>query len=196
MAVGAAMAIIGAGVVVAVSLPVGATTVSETDRSWVTFLGPGSWQPHAFAAVMVPRGTASFAFSWNASGSAEVDWYAASPCGNPLGWCRGPWIANWSATSGLWHGSGRPMSGYYVLVNNSGNATVTFTGEFVESYPDAEPHLGVAPLAWTMGGGGLLIGMGALAIYLGIFLPSGVYEGRPQDDLTNPEYYDDLGPIG
>lgn len=185
LAVGAAMAIVGAGVVVAVAMPFGPGTPSKTDRVWQSSVSADSWEKHELPAV--PAGTAAIMFSWNTSRTAQVYWYAAGPCVSTAGWCLdgGP-LAFWSDnTTGHWTDSGPPPSGYCIMVDDPSSAPVNFSGELVESYAGPSHRLPMVPLLLILGGGSLLAGIGGLAIYLGLFLPSGVYsapEATPRPD--------------
>lgn len=194
LAVGAAMALVGAGVMIAVTMPVGTSQESKTDRSWVLPVDPDNWATYNVPAAAEMH--AAISFSWNTSRAAEVDWYVAGPCPtDPASWCLHGVLKSWSgSTSGNWTTTGPTSSGYCVqVVNENGSESVSFSGEFVESYPAPSHHLPMLPLAFGIGGGALLIGMGGLAIYLGVFLPPGVYrsspEGSPGDDPDEP--YDD-----
>jgi hypothetical protein len=184
------MAIVGAGVIVAVAMPFGSADHSQTDRSWQVPLGPGDSQMHPIPAA--PAGTAAVTFVWNSSQATEVYWYAASPCfisPNITSLCiEGAPLANWTGnTSGHWTASGPPASGYCVLVNNVGKSAVTFFAEFIESYLDPDPRLPAVPLAWSVAGGVLLVGLGVTAAYLGVFLPSGVFQTpAPEDPSGEP----------
>jgi hypothetical protein len=183
LAVGAAMAIVGAGVVFAVTMPLVPAPASKTDRSWDVSLTADSWQSHDLVAASA--GTASVTFNWNASKAADVDWYAIEPCSNstPLvriagqSWCiQGQALDKWTnLSSGNWTARGPPSIGYCVLVDNSGAAPVSFTAEFQESYHASGKRLPLVPMVLVVAGGSLLAAIGGIAAYLGAFLPAGVY---------------------
>jgi hypothetical protein len=183
------MAIVGAGVVVAVVMPFGSATPAKTEGSWQASVISGPPDKHAVSTS--PTGSATVTFTWNSSVSVEVWWYQAGPCGGnapPGSWClvAGPPLATWAAnTSGHWTDSGAPASAYCVLVENSGSAPVNFSDQFVESYVDPLHHLPLLPFGLIVGGGALLVGIGGLAIYLGAFLPSGVYQAVPGDEFAD-----------
>lgn len=184
------MAIVGASVVVAVSMPFGSMGSSETDRTWQTLVGPDTSAKHDLPTT--PVGNAAVRFSWNSTHAAEVYWFAAGPCAQVAGWClEGGPLANWTGnTTGHWTGSGAPASAYCVLVEDPTSAPVNFSGELVESYSNAPHHLPMIPLVLIVGGGALLVGIGGLAIYLGLFLPSGIYQTPAPDDEGEDSPYD------
>jgi hypothetical protein len=196
LAVGAAIAIVGAGVVAAVALPFGAAASSTTDRSFQSSVGPDTWKTYNIPAASA--GDAAVRFDWNSTHATEVYWYAAGPCVGSASWClKGGPLASWKGnTTGHWAGFGPPSTGYCVLVDDDNNVSVNFTGEFVESYPAPNHRLPMVPFALVLGGGTMLIGMGGLAMYLGVFLPSGVYRSEPTgSDDADPEGSDpDLSP--
>jgi hypothetical protein len=186
------MAIVGAGVVAAVVLPFSSASPSQTERSFQTYVGPGDWSEQALPAAAA--GNAHVEFTWNASHATEVDWYVAWPCGGGKGWCiEGGPLAQWTGrTTGTWNTSGAPASGYCVMIVDSGSQSVNFTGQFIESYSsDPGRHLPMVPLALVISGGSMLVGMGGLALYLGAFLPSGIYDQGPADEYAPPDEPDE-----
>ncbi len=195
------MAIVGAGVVGAVSMPFGAMTDSRTDHTWQSSVAPDSHKKYDMPVA--PAGTASVRFSWNSTRPAEVWWFAAGPCSDPpsnaSAWCLdGSAIVNWTgSTSGHWTASGPPATGYCVLVDDDGSVSVNFTGEFVEAVPDPGHRLPMVPLALALSGGSMLVGIGALAVYLGVFLPSGVYrpKGPRPSAEDSPEFDEGDAPL-
>lgn len=190
LAVGAAMAIVGAGVVAAVALPLAPSGSSRSDYLWQPKIIPG----HA-TQDDVPSPAAAQAhvtFSWNSSILTEVFWFAAGPCDGGIGWCvtSAP-LKEWAGnTSGKWTASGRPPSAYCIMVEDPTSAQANFSAEVVETYTDSAHRMPLVPLLLIVGGGTLLVGIGGLAIYLGVFLPGGVYSapelGNVPDDELEP----------
>ena len=75
-----------------------------------------------------------------------------------------------------------------MIVDDPGDAGLNFTSEFVESYPAPAHHLPLVPFALVVSGGSFLVGIGGLAIYLGVFLPSNVYGAPPpEEDDPSPD---------
>ena len=191
------MAIVGAGVVVAVTLPFAASAPTMTAHTWDSQVGPDTWRTYDVPADAAH--SAAVRFTWNASRAAEVYWYAAGPCASGTGWCLEGVLANWSGTtSGNWTAIGVAATGYCILVDDSGSASMNFTGQFVESVSNPGHRLPMVPLAFGLGGGAILIGMGGVATYLGLFLPASVYRSESTtpgddddpDDLPDPSWDD------
>jgi len=195
IAVGAAMALVGAGVVVAITLPFSPADSSQTDRTWEAPVPAKAEVFHDVEAASV--GAASISLSWHSTKAVAVYWYEAGPCAAPsVGWCvdGGP-LQTWTpTTSGNWTSSGPAASEYCIMVDDPTNSALNFSAEFVESYPDPGHPIPTLPLALGVSGGALLIGLGGVAIYLGLFLPTGVYSSAPggsEGDDEDLEPYDD-----
>jgi len=197
VAVGAAIAIVGAGIVVAVGLPVSeASHESHSSASAIGTVSPGSWYTFTMNATAANQATESF--SWSASGPVEVDWYAVIPCPTPRTWCfEGGALQSWSDnTSGHWTDNGAASPIYCVRVNDTAGLTLNFTGDFEESAVDPPMHLPTLVLAWLVVGGSLLAGIGGIGVYLGLFLPTDVYRrGGANDDELIDDPDDDGGII-
>jgi hypothetical protein len=185
------MAIVGAGVVIAVTMPFTAPATSQTAHSWDSTVGAGRITPYYVPAA--PSTSAAIRFNWSSSNSTEVNWYAAGPCSPAPSWCiEGGPIASWPGnTSGSWSGTGPAGSGYCILVNDHGSVSVNFSGEFIESVRSSTHPLPMVPFAIVLSGGSILIGIGGLSIYLGLFLPAGTYRPRGSTPTDDPEAYAD-----
>jgi hypothetical protein len=198
VAVGAAIAIVGAGVIVAVAFPLGGPDLARLSTAEKDGLAPqGTWSDD-FATVGGAQVTVSF--SWISTGFAQVRWYEAAPCPGSTGYCiEGGALQDWSGTeSGKWSASGAPSAIYCVQVAAPGNASpLNFTAAFEESYHPSTFPLAELPMILTLTGGSLLVGIGAIATYLGLFLPSGTYTepeaGTMPEDEADPD--DPRGPF-
>lgn len=196
VAVGAAIAIVGAGIVVAVGLPVSLgsheTHASGSAAGTVT---PGGWYHFALNATAASQ--ASESFSWKASGPAEVQWYAAFSCSTNLTWCvEGGPLQEWqNDTSGQWSNNGSASAIYCVWVDAPAGHSVNFTGSFVESAMEPPTRLPTFVLAWLVVGGSLLAGIGGIGVYLGLFLPTDVYARGGEGDEPIVDDPDDDGGI-
>ena len=199
VAVGAAIAIVGAGIVVAVGLPVSeAARESHSSASAFGTVNPGAW--YTFTMNATAAGQATESFSWNANGPVEVDWYAVIPCSTPRTWCfEGGPLQLWNNnTSGHWSSDGAAASIYCVRVNDTAGQALNFTGVFEESAVDPPTRLPTIVLAWLVVGGSLLAGIGGIGVYLGLFLPTDVYGrggGADSDPIGELAEDDDDGGI-
>jgi len=184
LAVGAAMAIVGAGVVAAITMPFAAPDTSRSSQSWDFVVPPESLKTYNITAT--PGDSASVRFAWNSTVATKVVWYSAGPCSPTPNWCVSGILASWNGnTTGKWTVSGVPPTGYRVQIVDSGSAPVSFSGQFVESVSEPSHHLPMVPFAFVLSGGSILIGLGGLSIYLGLFLPSGTFGPRvsgPSDE--------------
>jgi hypothetical protein len=183
VAVGAAIAIVGAGVVLAVALPSGASRDDRTGLVDIDRLLPGDSLSSLVNGTASSQATVSF--NWSATSSADVQWWVASfACSTPRTWCvqgEEP-LHDWSGnTSGEWSIIGSAAEVYCIWVADASDQNLTFTGELKEVASAPEGLLPMLPLAWTVAGGTLLIGMGGVAAYLGLFLPSTVYAPSAED---------------
>jgi hypothetical protein len=177
IAVGAAFAVVGAGVIAAMTMTVPGPTATRTGDADVNQLAAGQARTMMMSAVATGAGSVSL--SWWSSTPMQVAWYAAVACksSDGTGWCLlgGP-LANWTKTpNGDWSREGSVSGLYCLWIEDPGNVSANFSASLVESYPTLTHVLPIVPLLWTMGGGSLLVGVGGMAVYLGIFLPSGVY---------------------
>ena len=140
----------------------------------------------------VATGDGSANIAWNASAPAVVYWYAEAPCNPPPGWCfEGGALANWSGMlGGQWSWQGNVASLYCLYIVDKADRSVNITASFAESYPTSTHRLPLVPFLWTMAGGSLLLGVGGMAVYLGVFLPAGVYStpaAVPRDPNADPD---------
>lgn len=192
VAVGAAIAIVGAGIVVAVGLPVSeGSHSSQSTASAAGTVSPGAWYTFTMNATAASQATDTF--SWSANGPAEVQWYAAVSCSTPRTWCvEGGPLQLWAnTTSGHWSNQGASSAIYCVWVNDTAGHALNFTGSFAESAVMPPTRLPTLFLAWLVVGGSLLAGIGGIGVYLGLFLPTDVYARG--DGIDDPD--DDGGII-
>jgi hypothetical protein len=171
---GAVVAIVGAGLVFSLFFLPGPPTNTHTTSDSIADLGssPRSW---AISEDSVDSG--SLSLSWTASGAATVQLWKAGPCAVGGGVCPvGSPIVSWNATDkGQWAMNGTIGSVYLLSATNYGTAPISFTGTLTESYQVATPSSVVPAWALIALGGLILLGIGAVAIFLGFFLAAGVY---------------------
>ncbi|MGP8159381.1 MAG: hypothetical protein ACLPWO_07255 [Thermoplasmata archaeon] len=121
-------------------------------------------------------GAGSIALSWTASSPANVSLWPVTSCVGPFGPCRtGSAVLRWSAaTSGQGTVVPSNASLYILLAANPGNLSLRFSAMFSISFAPTAPFP-----AWGWGliatGGVALLTIGGIALFLGLFLPAGVY---------------------
>lgn len=199
VAVGTAFALIGAAVIVAVVLPSDQPTLTRSTSDAVDHLANGDWRTLNISASSSSQATMTLA--WMATGDVNVSWYRTEPCSTPPHQCvLVPPLMSWSsAKAGHWSSSGTAGSTYLLYVEATPSAGVNFSAEFDEHYRTSELALTPIPFAVTLLGGSLLTGMGGVALYLGLFLPSGVYgplgeqSPAPDDPPEGPPGQDPSG---
>ena len=205
VAVGTAFAVVGAAVIVGITYPSDIPTVTRSSSASVEGLSGGDWKP--FVLLASTSDPATLTLSWSATaGPADdqthvnVSLYSAHPCPPATEPCASdPALMTWNSTGlGHWSDSRAAGSLYLLFVDVFGptNISVNFTATFTEQYRVGPIALPIVPFTVTMVGGGLLTGMGAVALYLGLFLPAGVYpawdEPGPPDDELGPRPPDEI----
>ena len=184
VAVGLAIALVGGGLVAAVVLGAGSgtTTVTTSISAGISPGGTDNWTVN-----LTPTSSGALTLAWTSSAPANVSLWQAAPCGSGSGTCpSGPALAVWPASQGgRWSATGS-IAGLYILsATNAATGRITFAAAETESYPSADRMFSDA-VAWLIiVGAGLLLTLGGIAVFLGLFLPSGVYSGRPEEPREN-----------
>ena len=183
MAVGAVFALVGAAVIWAIAAPGDDSQNSRAATEAVDHLAGSSWR--TFNVTAASSRSATLTINWTSTGPVTVSWYATTSCSTPPHTCAvNPPLDSWSGEkSGRWSASGASGTRYLLYVEawpTTDNGTVNFTATFNERYRASDLSLPTLAFAVTLAGGALLAGMGAVAVYLGLFLPTGVY--GPFDD--------------
>jgi hypothetical protein len=188
VAIGVALTVVGAGVSLAAFLEGPATSQTQ--------LAP-------FSVSSLPAGAATTDVLWmqnTSSGSLEIDWVSATPMNVTFylgGVCQMSEricpaknaITSWTDSSvGRWTIAGVLTFPYLLNFDNVGGKRANVTGSAVETYSTGA----VAPPTWAfvaeLAGGISCISIGAVALYLGLFLRDGVYA----DPVVGPLPGDDL----
>lgn len=183
---GSVIAILGGGLIITLFYFSGGPTTT----SQLSFENPGV-APHAVLPEVFARSTstqASIGLSWSTSAPANVSLTPVGPCStNALGLCPiGPPLFNWTLSlSGKGTASSTNASAYLLQLTNPGNSSIRFSAVVSVSY-----HPGAPLPAWGWGlialGGVTLLGIGGIAVFLGLFLPGGVYRDPPAMELRPP----------
>lgn len=121
-------------------------------------------------------GRGSVSLSWTTSALAEVDLWGATPCTAPGGFCpSGPALLNWtSSVSGKGTVSSASGATFVLMVTNHGNIPLRFAAVVSVTYTPGTP---VTTWIWALiaAGGMALLAIGGIALFLGLYLPGGVY---------------------
>ncbi len=200
---GAAVAIIGAGVLVATLTYATGPTHMVFDPVSVSSL-PG----HSFYTPELEGwngSSASTHFTWASSQSLLVAIYPAVPCPDSTSVCAaGNDVYSGWANSGSWSASGSLSFPLFLNITNPNGTPVTFSGALVETYTTsalADPTWGLfIPLIGAV----VLIAIGGVGIFLGLFLPEGTYtrarapppafDDLDDEDVEDAEDLDATGP--
>jgi hypothetical protein len=197
VAIGLAFALVGAGLIASfyfTSTSNGATTQSSS----VFFHVPvNETQLVTFPAI--GTGPAMLTIDWNASGPSNVSFSQAVSCAVGYGICPAtPYLASWpNDDRGTWTGSGSTADTYLLLLAGIGHA-VNFSATLHESY--AATAFGLPTTTWILLiiASILLLGTGAVGVFLGLFLRSNVYADDAELDPADyphidPERWDEAG---
>lgn len=199
--VGAALLIVG-GVLgyIGVTAPGGSTTHDLASARTISApnLYPNQSRSADVPLVATDDGVVSIA--WNATQSISVDLYRGAPCADPTQYCAsGPALAVWpSNLTGLWNASGTVSSPLILELVNHHATNASFTAFVAEEYVLVTalraPTWSVVAI---LVGAGLLLAIGGVVTFLGLFLRGGVYD---EPESVRPRYYaseldrvDDLG---
>ncbi len=188
IAAGVAVAVVGAGLLLALFYLPPVPTDTRTHDLAVSSLGPNAtqaWTVSNFAAT-----TGSMTLSWSSLGRVAVSLWKTTTCPVGTGVCpQGPAIVSWSANlSGHWSYSGSVPGQYLLTVTNVGSSALSFVATLTETYQVPTPSQVVPAWALIAIGGLVLLGIGGVAVFLGLFLPGDVYRpprygaGEPDPD--------------
>jgi hypothetical protein len=194
--IGAALVVVGVGTfALLLSLPPTTLTTITTFQGEV---GPQTF--NEFPLWMENSSQGSLALSWTSALPLTLDLYHPTDCSRFPSCPLGSPVMTWTAmVSGYWTNSGSLSFPYLLNVSNPESASASFRAAFTESFT---VHNGLIPPVtelFVYTGGAILTVIGALAVFLGLFLRGGVYRGPPPivsrtaDDLEDL-YPEDLPP--
>lgn len=190
VAIGIALVVVG-GLVCYVGLSVPGSTIAKglTREISVPDILPAHQRIDVVAVANSSSG--SFVFSWTATQPLNVSLYQGVPCSSASGFCEsGAALTKWSAnTTGGWSHSGAIVSPYLLAIENPQATNVSLTGSLAETYPDGTTAPPTSMLLTILAGGVLLVVIGGLALFLGLFLRGGVYS---EPDSVPPRYAHEL----
>jgi hypothetical protein len=189
---GVAIAVVGAGLMVSLFFLPGTPTDTRSASDSIADLGANSSRSWTIPEEVAVSGTLQL--SWTTSGPANVYLSKTSTCPVGTGLCPvAPPIATWYGNlSGTWSLTGPVTAAYLLTVTNPGHTPISFSGTLTETYVVPTAAQAVPAWALILLGGLVLLGIGAIAVFLGLFLPPGVY--RPPSPGMGR--YDELGDDG
>ena len=196
--VGIALMVVGAAVFATFVLLPGPST--ETFSSVITSrpIAANQSQPVEMSSRSAPNGNVQV--TWEGTQNLSVSLFLAVPCpGQPATLCTsGAALATWhDNVTGSW-GTTALGNTYLWEVGNLGDVPAVFVASEHQTVTTSQSILPVWSIVSLAAGGGALLLVGALAIFLGTFLRGGVYQGpapvmpRGPDDLPSMDDEDGL----
>lgn len=186
---------------IAVAL-VGGALIASVFVAQVAPSAPNNFSSHSDSA-MVPTGTTyqleynltatesgNLTLNWSSSSPASVSLWPEAACPTGAGLClRTAPLASWSFnSSGRWWMTGAINERYFVSVADPGSTVLGFNDTLSENFTGAST--GAAAPMWehtlSLAGGGILLTIGGIALFLGLFLPGNVYRRPPAEPPTFP----------
>jgi hypothetical protein len=184
---GIAVAVIGAGVLLASLTFATGPTFTQFDPVTVPSIPAHTYYEQQL--VGVNESSASVTLTWAASDKLVVSVYPAVHCPHTSGVCpSGTAVATWWADSGRFTASGALAFPLFLNLSNANNTATSFSATFVETYTTSALTNPTWSLFVPLIGAVVLCAIGGVAIFLGLFLPTGVYAGEnpppldPEDD--------------
>jgi hypothetical protein len=191
--VGLAITLVGGALVGVLFLAgVGVDNSQVKSATFPVLGGGGTWNS---TISLVPAAGGSLTLSWSSTGKTNVSLYGTGPCAPPTtGTCLSlPALVSWSANaSGRWSTSGTIEATYVLATRDVGTTNLNFTYLASESYPLSKSPLSPLAASLILVGAGLLLGIGGVAVFLGLFLRGGVYARNPLEPRYPAVDTDDL----
>jgi hypothetical protein len=187
--------IVGAGVTLSAFFEPGAPTLTKVNPLAAPNLQPGL--PRTMVVWLQNTSSGTLELSWVSSSNVNVSVYRATSCAfidystKPIYCPDGPALASWpSNSSGHWTTTGAISFPFLLNLQNPGEKPVNVSAVFYESWASTSPPVPTWIFLSTLAGGIACISIGGVAIFLGLFLRSGVYD-RDEEEPLPPE--PDLG---
>jgi len=174
---GAAVAVVGVGLVISLFFLPGPPTDTRTSSVTIANLGPGLNATQSWRVTEDPSDAGTLSLTWSSLSPVSVGLWKLGTCTLGCGLCPvGQPVVQWNANvTGAWTFQGTVLSAYLLSVTNHGNTPVSFTGTTTEVYPVPTASSVVPTWALIAVGGLFLLGIGGTALFLGFFLASDVY---------------------
>jgi len=180
------VAVIGVGVLFAALSFSSGPAVTQFDPVEVSTLAPYAYYTQELEGTN--QSSASVELSWASSQKLTVAVYTAVSCPHIMGVCpSGAALVRWYDDSGHWSWSGPLAFPLFLNLSNPNASSAAFAGSLIETYTTSA----LANPSWNLFvplmGAAVLIVIGGVAVFLGLFLPKGVYSGdrmpgSPYDD--------------
>ncbi len=199
---GVAVGVIGAFLIVALFfLP---PIPLDTRTSSVSISDLGGNLTNQWSLTVDPAFAGTLTLQWTSQNPFSVSLWNASSCSAAGGTCPtgNQSVVSWyGKVSGSWTYQGTTRSLYLLFVQNLGHTPSPFSATLTETYTVSTPSQLVPAWAFILLGGLVLLGIGGVTTFLGIFLESGVYGppgvgpvGDEAQDLLPPELEPPTGP--
>jgi hypothetical protein len=182
---GTLIAVIGAGLIIALFvLSGGSSSSSQTSFADPSLSGTAN---QTWTLAGPPWSGGSLSLSWTTSSDANVLVIPAANCVSPSGSCPvGPAVLSWTmATSGKGTVSPTNASLYILRVENPGANPLSFSASVSVKYTPGVP-INVWIMGMIIAGGVSLLVIGGIALFLGLFLPGGVYRDADPETAVEP----------
>jgi hypothetical protein len=202
--VGVTLLIVGAGVTLSAFFEPGAPALSKVNPLAAANLEPGL--PRTMIVWLQNTSSGTLQLNWVSSSNVNVSVYRATNCAflgdaSQAKYCpAGPAVVSWpSNSSGHWSTSGAIAFPFLLNLQNTGAKVANVSAVFDESWASTSPPVPTWIFLSTLAGGIACISLGGVAIFLGLFLRSGVYdrdepdEPSPPSDSEPPYEADDAG---
>jgi len=194
--VGVALAVVGAGLTLSAFFQPGAPSLTQINPLAAPNLQPGL--PRTMVVWLENTTSGTLELNWVSSSTVNVSVYQATSCGfvnanAHVEYCpQGAALVSWpSNSSGHWNTTGAISFPLLLNLQNLGAKPVTVNAVFDEVWSSTNPGVPTWIFVSTLAGGVVCITLGAVAIFLGLFLRSGLYSPPPRGDGPDP---DDLDP--
>lgn len=190
VAIGLALVLVGAVVgytglsIPGVSVPAGFTeTISAPN------VAPSHERVDVISVMNTSSGT--FAISWTSTQNLNVSLYQGVACTSASHYCEsGLALARWPAnSSGNWKHAGGIVNPYLLTIQNLEATNVSLAGSLAESYPGGTGAPPASAVVTILAGAVLLVAIGGMALFLGLFLRGGVYS---EPESVTPRYAHEL----
>ncbi len=194
--VGVALAVVGAGLTLSAFFQPGAPSLTQVNPLAAPNLQPGL--PRTMVVWLENTTSGTLELNWVSSSTVNVSVYQATSCGfvnanAHVSYCpQGAALVSWpSNSSGHWNTTGAISFPLLLNLQNLGAKPVTVNAVFDEVWSSTNPGVPTWIFVSTLAGGVVCITLGGVAIFLGLFLRSGLYSPPPSADGLDP---DDLDP--
>lgn len=156
-----------------------------------TLYAPTITLGHPADEVLRPTSASSATLNvfWVSNNPVTAGVYATDPCAPNGSACTYPtplfaWADN---RSGDWTTPTSVALPVYLLLTNNGSDPTTVSGTVIATYTPAGGYLPTWSMISLVSGAGVVLAIGAVLLFLGLFLPSGVYRRTPPPELSPEE---------